>query len=164
MRGRDAKTYYDSDNNWTTPTWVEITRIIDETITPAVNLATGGMRAEEYEDNQVASRKFEWNCTYRWLKRTEAADAVYGVLATAFAAGTPLYFLFVDGGSTEAVRGWKTPILIDQMPQKRDLGSLVEITVHGVGCLYNDAGTIRKPTVYTGTAATTTTTTTTTML
>jgi hypothetical protein len=48
------------------------------------------------------------------------------------------------------------------VPQKRDLGALVEVTVHGVGKLYDDSGTIRKTAAYTATGTTTTTTTTTT--
>jgi len=150
MRGRDGKTYYDSADNWTTPTWVEIAKIIDETITPSADLASGGDRSEEYEDNEIAARKFEWNCTYRYKKASVGADAVYTALLAAFEAGTPVFMAFMDGGiSTSGSKGWRAPVLIDQMPQQRNLGDLVEVTVHGVGKLYDDSGTIRKATSYT---------------
>jgi len=150
MRGRDGKTYYDSASNWTTPTWVELAKIIDETITPAADLATGGAREEEYEDNEVASRKFEWNCTYRYKKTSVAADAVYAALLAHYEAGTPVFMAFMDGAiTTSGTKGWRSPILIDQMPQQRNLGDLVEVTVHGVGKLYDDSGTIRKSESYT---------------
>lgn len=148
MRGRDSKTYYDSANNWTTPTWVEITRIIDETITPSVNLSTGGMRAEEYEDNQVASRKFEWNCTYRYRAKSVGTDTVYDAMMTAFNAGTAMFMLFSDGIHSSC-KGWRAPIILDQAPIKRDLGGLVEVTLHGVGTIYDESGTLRKAIAYT---------------
>lgn len=160
MRGRDSKTYYDSASNWTTPTWVEITKIIDETITPSANLAAGGSRENEYEDNEIASRKFEWNCTYRYKKKSVAEDTVYEAMLTHFNAGTAVFMLFVDGAHNTANRGWKAPILLDQVPQKRDLGAIVEVTLHGVGKLYDDSGTLRAPEAYTGSTTTTTTTTT----
>jgi len=150
MRGRDAKTYYDSASDWTTPTWVEITRVIDETITPAANLATGGSRLDEYEDNEIASRKFEVNLTYRYKKASIGEDSVFAAMLVHFEAGTPVFMAFMDGAiATSGSKGWRAPIKLDQMPQKRDLGDLVEVTLHGVGCLYDDSGTIRKATSYT---------------
>lgn len=150
MRGRDGKTYYDSASNWATPTWVEIAKIIDETITPSAELASGGDRSEEYEDNEISMRKFEWNCTYRYRKASVGADSVYAALLTAFEAGTKLYMAFMDGAiATSGSRGWRAPILIDQMPQQRNLGDLVEVTVHGVGRLSDVSGTVYSATSYT---------------
>ena len=63
MRGRDGKTYYDSATHWASPTWVEMTRIINETITPEATMAAGGSRLSEYEDVEVANRKFALNAT-----------------------------------------------------------------------------------------------------
>lgn len=160
MRGRDAKTYYDDIANWASPTWTEIKGIIDEDVTPSVNLATGGSREEEYEDNEVASRKFEWNATYRYKQTPASNDTVYTDLMAAYVAGTPLMMAFVDKDvSTSGAYGWRAPILIDQVPQKRNLGDLVEVTVHGVAKLYNDSGTIRKAATYTSPGFATTTTT-----
>jgi hypothetical protein len=159
MRGRDGKSYYDSAGNWSNPTWVEIKEIIDETITPAVELATGGSRVEEYVNNEVASRSFEWDCTYRYKK--ECDDEVYPALLAAFIAGTPLYMAFLDGPvATAGSKGWKAPILIDQMPQQRNLGDLVEVTVHGVAKLVCDNDVIRKAEAMEVGAAPATTTTT----
>ena len=156
-RGRDAKTYYDSASNWNSPTWVEIKRIIDETITPSAELASGGSREDEYVDNEIASRSFEWNCTYRYRS---GADTVYTALLAAYVAGTPLYMSFMDKSiTTDGAKGWKVPILIDQMPQQKNLGDLKEVTVHGVGKLVINGGTIYKATALTISGGSPTTTT-----
>ncbi len=147
MRGRASKTYLDTDSDWTNPTWLEITRVIDETYTPSVELASGGSRAEEYTQNEVGSRTFEWNMTYRYDK---CDDTVYAALLAAFVSGSPLFMLFLDGPvSVVGSRGWKAPILISTMPHARNLGDLVEVTVTGVGKLHiEDDCTIRKPIPY----------------
>lgn len=150
MRGRDSKTYYDSASNWTTPTWVEMTRIINETITPEATMVAGGSRLEEYEDNEVVSRKFGLNATYRYKKASVGTDSVYAAMLTAFEAGNPIFMAFMDGAiTTTGSKGWRAPIKLTQMPIKRDLGDLTEVTLQGVSCLYDDSGTIRKPTSYT---------------
>jgi hypothetical protein len=156
-RGRDAKSYYNTGATWSSPTWVEITGIIDETITPSADLATGGSRAEEYEDNEIASRKFEWNCTYRYKTGT---DSVYAALLAAYVAGTPLYMAFLDGSaSVDGSKGWKVPILIDQMPQTKNLGDLAECTVHGVGKLATNNSVLYKAASFTVSGSPPTTTT-----
>jgi hypothetical protein len=156
-RGRDAKTYYNTASDWASPTWVEITKIIDETPTPSADLATGGSREEEYEDNEIASRKFEWNCTYRYKK---GDDSVYAALLAAYVAGTPLYMAFLDGSvSVDGSKGWRAPILIDQMPQTKNLGDLTECTVHGVARLWTNNSVAYKAASYTVSGSPTTTTT-----
>lgn len=149
MRGRSSKTYLDTADDWDEPVWLEVAQIIDETYTPSVELAAGGSRAEEYNDNEVASRNFEWNCTYRYKKCN--GDDAYAALFAAFIAGDAIFMAFLDGPiTTVGSAGWRAPILIDQMPHARDLGSLVEVTVHGVGKLYTEADcSIRKPVPYT---------------
>lgn len=156
MRGRSCKTYMDTDSDWSNPTWLEITRIIDETITPSIELASGGSRAEEYTQNEVGSRSFEWTATYRYDK---CDDTTYAALLAAFVAGDPVFMLFLDGAvTTVGSRGWKAPILISTMPQARNLGDLVEVTVTGVGKLHvEDNCTIRKPEPYLVEAGTATT-------
>jgi hypothetical protein len=156
-RGRDAKTYYDSADNWDSPTWVEVKKIIDETITPSAELASGGSREDEYVDNEIASRSFEWNCTYRYRS---GDDTVYSALLAAYVAGDPIYMSFMDKDiAVDGAKGWKVPILIDQMPQQKNLGDLKEVTVHGVGKLVISDSTIYKATALTISSTTTTTTT-----
>lgn len=150
MRGRDSKTYYDSATNWTTPTWVEMTRIINETITPEATMVAGGSRIEEYEDNEVVARKFSLQATYRYKKASVGADTVYAAMLAAFEAGSCIFMLFLDGAVTvPGSKGWRAPVKLTQAPIKRDLGDLTEVTLQGVSCLYDDSGTIRKPTSYT---------------
>jgi len=161
MRGRDAKTYYDSASNWTTPTLVEIAKVIDETITPEAELVAGGSREEEYEDNVVVSRKFSLNMTYRYKKASVGTDTVFAALQAAFIAGTPLYMYFLDGSKdVNGSKGWRAPIMLSQAPIKRDHKAIVEVTFQGTSCLVDLSGSIAKPAAYTVSSAVPTTTTT----
>lgn len=149
MRGRDSKTYYDSATNWASPTWVEMTRVIDETLTPEATMVAGGSRLEEYEDNEVVGRKLTLNGTYRYKKASVGVDSVYAALLAAFESGAAIFMAFLDGAiTTPGSKGWRAPIKLTQMPIKRDLGALTEVTLQGVSCLYDDSGTIRKPASY----------------
>jgi hypothetical protein len=159
MRGRDGKTYYDSASNWDTPTWVEIVKVIDETVTPSADAVAGGSRESEHEDNEIVNQKFAINLTYRYKKASVGTDTVYAAMLAHFEAGTPVFMAFMDGGiAVNGSKGWRAPVKLTEMPQQRNLGGMVEVTISGVGCIYDDSGTLRTRTSYTYTAPTTTTT------
>lgn len=160
MRGRDAKTYYDSLSNWASPSLTLISKVIDETITPEAEVIAGGSREYDHEDNVVTIHKFAFNLTYRYKKTSVGADAVYAALLVHFEAGTSFAMYFLDGAVDTGAKGWRSPVRLTQMPMKRDLGALSEVTIQGVGCLHDTGSTVYHRGSYTSAVPAVTTTTT----
>lgn len=156
MRGRDAKTYYDLMTNWAAPSLTELAKVIDETVTPTAEVVAGGSRESEHEDNEVTMHKFGFNLTYRYKKTSVGADAVYTALLGYFEAGTTFAMYFLDGAKQTGAKGWRSPVKLTEMPLKRDLGGMSEVTIQGVGCLYDNSGTILHRESYASAATTTT--------
>jgi len=149
MRARDCKTYYDSADNWTTPTWAEVAKIIDETVTPESDTAQGGSRESEWEDTEQTMKRLQGEITYRYKKHPASDDAVYTKFVTAFLANSVVFMLFLDDASTTTdAEGWRAPMKVTAMPQRRNLGDIMEITVSVRSCLYDDSGTLREPVKY----------------
>ena len=149
MRGRDCKTYYDAITDWATPNPTLVGKIINESVDPEGDVASGGSRESEYEDNDVTQLRLNWSGTYRYQKNPTTNDTVFTDLQTAFLANTPLMMFFLDDAfATVGAEGWRAPMKLTKMPQKRDLGDMVEISLEGKSCLYDDGGTLREPEPY----------------
>lgn len=146
MRGRDCYTYYDSADNWTTPTWVEIKKIIDETVTPEQDTAAGGSRESKWEDADNVLARLNGEITYRYKKHPGSDDAIYTKFLNAFLNNTAVFMAFLDDQvTTSDAQGWKAPMKCTSIPQRRNLGDLVEVTLSLRSCLYDDSGTLREP-------------------
>lgn len=148
MRGRDSKTYYNSAS-YATPTWVEIDRIIDESVNQENGQAEGGSRLSYWKDRENVDGSLSVEFGYRYKKHPDADDSVFAALLAASIANTTLQMAFMDDDiTTSAAQGWRGPMKVASINETRNLGDIVEYSVRLESCLLDDAGTLREPESY----------------
>lgn len=140
MRGQDCKTYY-STAAYSSPSWSEITRVVNDTITPTREEITGANRSSEAGSTDVGTLRLSGSLTYEYA--VGSTDTVYPALQDAFFSKTRLDMLFVDGAYATA-SGWRAPMHIVECPQRRDLDGVVEVTIELRSTVWNDSGTLRS--------------------
>lgn len=148
MRGRDSKTYYNSAS-YATPTWVEIEKIIDESLNQEMGTAEGGSRESLWKDKEIVDGALSVEFGYRYVKHPDADDAVFAALLAASIANTPLDFAFLDDDiTTSEAQGWRSPCKVVSIAEERNLGDIVEYKIRVESCLKDDSGTLREPESY----------------
>jgi len=142
-RGQDCYTYYSSaSTNYSSPSWVEITRVVNDTITPSGEEISGANRSSEYGSTDVGTKRFSGSLTYEY---DDGDDTVYLAFRTAWANNSVIDMLFLDG-TNAAGSGYRAPMKCVEVPQRRDLDSVVEVTLELRSTTWDDSGTIREPT------------------
>lgn len=145
MRGQDCYTYYNSSSsNYSAPSWVLIERVVNDTITPSGEEINGANRASEYGSTDVGTKRFEGELTYEYKDTSGGADTVYLAFRTAHFNNTVIDMLFLDGvygtGS-----GYRSPMKVTSVPMRRDMDSVVEVTLQLKSTTWDDSGTLREP-------------------
>jgi len=143
MRGQDCKTFYNSDSSdYSSPTWVEVERVVSDTIEPTGEEITGANRSSEYGSTDVGTKRFSGTVTYEY---DDGDDTVYLAFRTAWANNSVVDMLFLDAAYSTG-SGYRAPMKVTGKPVRRDLDSVVQVEISLASTVWDDSDTLREPT------------------
>lgn len=146
MRGQDCKTYYNStSSNYSSPTWNEVGRVVNDTITDTSEDITGANRSSRWKSEDNGTMQLEGELTIEYADTDGGAEADYIAFRVAKHANSVLDMLFLDGAYATG-SGYRAPMKVKSVELNRDLDSKVEISVSLKSTTWDDSGTLREPT------------------
>lgn len=146
VTGRELKTYYNTATP-TTPTWVEVVRIADESVDFDKDAAEIKNRESQWKRDRGNFNALTGSFTYHETKN--AADTVFDALWDSYLNGTISEWAFMDGAiATSGNKGFRAGIEIMKMNKKRELDNISEWDVEFALAELLESGSLVEPSRY----------------
>lgn len=140
--GRECKLYYNA-GSYTSPTWTEITRVVDANADISKSYGDVSSRASQWEMKKPALKSLKISFGYRY--RQGVTDAVFDALRAAALADTPTELAIADGAIATAGNEYLRAYCDLAMGIDQPLSDGVLANFDGELTYYEDSGTLREP-------------------
>jgi len=147
MRGQDCKTFRNTAS-YASPTWVEVGRVVNDTITDTAEDITGANRSSRWKSEDNGTMQLEGSLTLEYEDSNGGANTDYLAFRVAKHANSVIDMLFLDGAYATG-SGYRAPMKVKSVELNRDLDSKVEISVSLKSTTWKDGATLREPTGWT---------------
>lgn len=154
--GFEMKAYYDSASSVGAPTWVEIARMKDLSVTNTKNQADVSRRESDWMLFAGGQKDLALEFGYQYKPNQAAGgDTIFEALQDSHLNNTPMHLLIVDGAtppaSGETINGLDLWVVVFDFGQDEPLSEGVVINVVAKPTDVYDNGTLLSPQVYTET-------------
>lgn len=150
--GFEMKAYWDSASNATTPTWVEIARMQDLTVTNSKGQADVSRRESDWMLFAGGQKDLSLEFAYVYRPGNAGVDTVYDALQASHLNNIPMHLLIVDGAtpppSGSSIKGLELWGVVFEFGNDEPLseGVMVNVTIKPTDA-YDDT-TLLVPKVY----------------
>ena len=142
--GKDAKLYYDSGSDYSSPTWVLIPRTADLSVDMSKNEADLSTRESSFA--LVGTGMKVVGLEFGYLHPYLVADTVFDALNDSYFNDTPIQMLILDGlVATSNAHGLRAFFVTMGMPQDQALEAGIKFTFSMKPTRWDDSGTLRPP-------------------
>jgi hypothetical protein len=143
ITGLRAKTYYNTATH-ATPTWVEIKRLVNETVD--FGKGTADQMNRESEWKRILPTLKELTPSFTYQEKKNQADTVWDALWDSYLADTIVEFAFMDASiATTGNKGFLAGAIVTKMAHKRELEGIVEWDVELGLAEFVEAGALVEP-------------------
>lgn len=145
VMGKNAKAYYNSAS-FSIPTWVEITRAQDVSVTLGKNM--GNITARDVDWELKGAGLKTASVEFGYLHK-QGTDTVFDALLDSYISDTPVDMAFMDGAiATSANQGLRAYFIASGMDQGQELEEGLGYTFTVEPTREDDSGTLRNPQWY----------------
>lgn len=143
--GQECKLYYNSGTH-ATPTWVEMTKAINVSVSLGKGEADASARYSDWKLSKGSLKELEISFTYR---HKQGADTVFDALRGSYLNGTAIQLAVMDAAITETgAQGPRAFCEIMKMDVSQELENTAEIDFAAKPCYHEESSTLIEPDWY----------------
>ena len=150
--GLEMKMYYDSASSAGSPTWVEMPRVKDVSVSDTKTQVDVSRRESDNMLFAGGQKDVSLEFGYQYRKGATGTDTIFDALAASYASNTPMHILVVDGvvppPSGDTTRGVEMWVEVFDFGSDQPLNDGVVYNVTAKPTDVYDNGTLLAPTPY----------------